>query len=468
MHNLGLSYKYSSEYVQAENTLIEAIAVWEKLRVGLEDRESYRISLFETQNITYQALQQVRVAIQKYPEALEAAEQGRARAFVALLSSKLSRDSLQINPKLREPSVKVQDLQNIARNQNITIVSYSFIKQETIGSNQLALSSGDIYVWVISPKGLITFRKLDVYRWELEHKKLLLSIIEELQRNLSKPNGRIPNPPPTLSPEQLDNIPDELKSLYDLLIKPIEEFLPSDPNAQVVFVPHNALFLIPFAALRDQSGRYLIEKHTISYAPSIQILEYTERLRLAPKGKNFLIVGNPTEDLSQAEQEARDISNLQKTEAIIGKEATKQAILAKIADAQIIHLAAHGTFDSEHGLDSAIALANNKLTATDILQLNLKAKSVVLSACNTAKGKVTSDGVIGLSRAFILAGTPSIVVSLWSVPDAETSQLMVNFYQNMQSSSDRAKALRNAMLATMKSYPHPRNWAAFTLIGSRD
>jgi hypothetical protein len=74
---------------------MEAIAIWEKLRVGLQDKESYRVSLFETQTGTYQTLQQVRVAMQKYPEAPEAAEQGRARAFLALLSGKLSRTDQQ-------------------------------------------------------------------------------------------------------------------------------------------------------------------------------------------------------------------------------------------------------------------------------------------------------------------------------------------------------------------------------------
>lgn len=465
LHDLGLSYKYSSEYSQSERALMQAIAIWEKLRVSLEDKESYRISLFETQNITYQSLQQVRIAMQKYPEALEAAEQGRARAFVALLSSKLSSDRIQ---KYIEPSVKVQQLQQIAQQQNLTIVSYSLIKGNGIGGNQPLLGSSELYVWVITPNGKINFQKLDLARWEYEQGQSLLAVIARLQELFSKPNTRTPNPRPPLSAEQLDDIPDELKSLYSLLIQPIEDFLPKDPQAKVVFVPHDALALVPFAALREQSGKYLIEKHTISYAPSIQVLEYTEKLRRLPKGREILVVGNPTGDLTQAEQEAKDIAKLQKTKAILGKEATRQTILAKISDAQIIHLATHGTLDPENGLNSAIALVDGKITAADILQLNLKANLVVLSACSTAKGRITGDGVIGLSRAFILAGTSSIIVSLWNVPDNETGKLMVEFYQNMQAEGDRAQALRQAMLTTMRDYPHPRKWAAFTLIGARN
>ena len=91
----------------------------------------------------------------------------------------------------------------------------------------------------------------------------------------------------------------------------------------------------------------------------------------------------------------------------------------------------------------------------------------MLSACNTAKGKITGDGVFGLSRAFILAGTSSIIVTLWFIPDSETGKLMPEFYRNLQGNSDRAQALRQAMLVTMRDYPHPLNWAAFTLIGAR-
>jgi len=73
--------------------------------------------------------------------------------------------------------------------------------------------------------------------------------------------------------------------------------------------------------------------------------------------------------------------------------------------------------------------------------------------------------VIGLSRSLITAGVPSVIVSLWSVPDAPTASLMTQFYQNLKQSSDKAQALRNAMLTTMKQHPDPKDWAAFTLIG---
>ncbi|MEM7716537.1 MAG: CHAT domain-containing protein, partial [Cyanobacteria bacterium P01_A01_bin.68] len=108
------------------------------------------------------------------------------------------------------------------------------------------------------------------------------------------------------------------------------------------------------------------------------------------------------------------------------------------------------------------------LTAGEILDLKLNAELVVLSACDTGRGRISGDGVIGLSRSLISAGVPSVLVSLWSVPDSPTASLMTEFYQNLSKNPDRATALRQAMLTTMKRHPNPRDWAAFTLIGEAE
>jgi CHAT domain-containing protein len=140
--------------------------------------------------------------------------------------------------------------------------------------------------------------------------------------------------------------------------------------------------------------------------------------------------------------------------------------------AKIIHLATHGLLDDFKGLGvpGAIALApsgndNGLLTSSEILELKLNAELVVLSACHTGRGKITGDGVIGLSRSLISAGVSSVIVSLWAVPDDPTASLMTQFYQKLQQNPDKAQALRQAMLTTLKQYPDPINWAAFTLIG---
>jgi CHAT domain-containing protein len=151
--------------------------------------------------------------------------------------------------------------------------------------------------------------------------------------------------------------------------------------------------------------------------------------------------------------------------------------MQQLPNARIIHFATHGTFDEEQPLEGAIALApsgkdsqsNGLLTAREILSLQLSAELVVVSACNTGRGRITGDGVIGLSRSLIIAGTPSVIVSLWSVPDAPTQELMSEFYRQLKLTGNKAQALRQAMLEMKKKYPNsPKKWAAFTLIGEAE
>jgi CHAT domain-containing protein len=187
-------------------------------------------------------------------------------------------------------------------------------------------------------------------------------------------------------------------------------------------------------------------------------------------------LGEPKRQLDPlpgAEAEARSIASLLNTQAITGAQGTKAAIVQKMPQASIIHLATHGLLDNLRGLASAIALApsgtdDGLLTAAEILDMKLQASLVVLSACNTGEGKITGDGVIGLSRSLISAGVPSVIVSLWAIPDAPTAFLMKEFYQNLQKNPNKAQALRQAMLTTMKTHLQPRDWAAFTLIGEAE
>jgi CHAT domain-containing protein len=125
------------------------------------------------------------------------------------------------------------------------------------------------------------------------------------------------------------------------------------------------------------------------------------------------------------------------------------------------------------GVPGAIALApsgtgelnDGLLTSNEIFDMKLNAELVVLSACDTGRGDITGDGVIGLSRSLISAGVPSVIVSLWTIPDAPTALLMTEFYRNLKGNPDKAQALRQAMLTTMKQQPNPYKWAAFTLVG---
>ena len=153
------------------------------------------------------------------------------------------------------------------------------------------------------------------------------------------------------------------------------------------------------------------------------------------------------------------------------------SLAEKMSTARFIHLATHGLLESENaftqGYLSAIALAPSKgedgfLTVRETRRMNLVAELVVLSACDTGRGVITGDGVIGLTQGYVSAGVPSVVVSLWPVSDQATAVSMSYFYQAMLKGADKATALRAAMLKTHEQFPSPKLWAPFTICGSAD
>ena len=471
--NIGFAYSMLGKASEAEASLLEAIQIQESLRPGLTDEN--QISVFETQKDAYQILEVVFVAQGKTEAALEISERGRARAFVQLLTSRFTASP---GKQLQAPSPSIEEIRLIAKQHNATLVQYSIPSPDLLN------------IWVIKPTGEIAIQTIS----------LTTSLGEEViaSRETIGVRGR----GSSIEIEPIANAllqvrqTQQLQKLYDLLIKPITSQLPVDPNAVIIFVPQGVLFQIPFSALRDGEGKYLIEKHTVLTSPSIQVLQLThkQRQRLTPQLGQALVIGNPimpkvtvnsgdqAEQLSNlpgTEQEAIAISKILNVQAITGSKATKAFILPKLSQAGIVHLATHGLLDDFKGLGvpGAIALApsgtgeinDGLLTANEIFDLKLNAELIVLSACDTGRGRITGDGVIGLSRSLITAGVPSVIVSLWSVPDAPTAELMVEFYRNWKKRKlDKAEALRQAMLATMKTHPNPRDWAAFTLIGEAE
>jgi CHAT domain-containing protein/tetratricopeptide (TPR) repeat protein len=488
LNNLGLVLMRSGKLSEAEKHLRSGIEVSESVRAGLGESDANKVSLFEDQASTYRNLQQVLIAQNKTEAALEIAERGRARAFVELLASRLSQSSAPA--KLTSPNIN--KIKQIAKLQNSTLVEYSIVYEDLdIEGQKTQPQSSEIYIWVVRPTGEVAFRKVNLKSWRQQAKSSLEELVVSSRESIGVRGRGLAVEARVGSQEKQG-----LKELHELLIKPISDLLPKDPNARVIFIPQGELFLVPFPALQDASGKYLIEKHTILTAPSIQVLDLTNqqqqlvgtRSSTSIQNQDVLIVGNPTmpsvpakigdpptqlSSLPGAEREALAIAPLFNTKAFTGSQATKAAILQQIPKARIIHLATHGLLDDIRGLGSAIALApsgndNGLLTAEEILDLKFNAELVVLSACDTGRGRITGDGVIGLSRSLMSAGVPSVIVSLWQVPDAPTASLMTEFYQNLQKTPNKAVALRSAMLSTMKQHPNPKDWGAFTLIGEAE
>ncbi|MEG4109133.1 CHAT domain-containing protein [Microcoleus sp. S13_C5] len=496
--NLGDALYKAKQPAEAIKALTSAIEIWESLRSNLGNNDLNLVSIFETQETTYSTLQEVLANQNQHTKALEITERGRAQAFVRLLINRFSSHSAQATLKSSESQIKplsIQEIQQIAQQQNSTLVSYSIIKEVVEADGQRKLQDSELYLWVIQPTGKIEFRRISL-KGLAEEKTSLKALITEGRcfipsclRNKQRSQPAI-NPTPTRPIVEQRFLNPSLQELYQLLIEPIADLLPQDPASRITFIPHESLFLVPFAALQDTSGNYLIEKHTILTAPSIQVLSLTKKQQQLASGKGALVVGNPTmpsvafttnqppqqlSSLPHSEAEAIAIAQLLNAEPLTGDKATKVAVLQQIERSRIVHLATHGILDDVEGLGvpGVIAFAPSKgdsglLTASEIFNLRLNAELVVLSACNTGRGRITGDGVIGLSRSFIAAGVPSVVVSMWSVSDESTAELMAEFYRQMQLTPDIAQALRTAMLVTLVKHPNPVDWAAFTLIGEAE
>ncbi len=311
-----------------------------------------------------------------------------------------------------------------------------------------------------------------------------------------------------------------LRALYAELVHPVADKLPAD-GTPVVIEPHGPLWLLPYAALLTPENTWLADKWPLLYAPSAQLLDEIRREPDygGPKDLKPLMVGNPTmptipdrdgvaiklQPLQGAEQEARAVFALfENTEGtlLLGEAADWASVVAQMPRHGIVHLATHGIAYSESPLDSLIALGvpdgatledlktradyagwaqgqflrdsvladgqRGLLTARQIVYLPLPADLVTLSACQTGLGQISGDGMIGLSRSFLVAGARAVLVSQWSVSDEATAALMAAFYQGYIELDDKALALQRAMreLRTLPEYAHPRYWAPFVVVGA--
>jgi len=159
-----------------------------------------------------------------------------------------------------------------------------------------------------------------------------------------------------------------------------------------------------------------------------------------------------------------------KSAVYLKEQASKPRAISSGPNFEMLHFAVHAEFNEEDPRSSALLLASEgkedgRLKVGEIFSLNLKADMVVLSACETGLGKISSgDEIIGLTRAFIYAGTASIVTTLWKVNDRSSYELMREFYQHLKTSK-KSEALRQAQLRTMKEFPEPFYWAAYQLTG---
>lgn len=317
--------------------------------------------------------------------------------------------------------------------------------------------------------------------------------------------------PTAASPSQLAAAGHQL---YNALVKPVEHTI--DAADHLIIIPDGMLTYVPFEALVTDDSEvnsygsipFLLKHASISYAQSASVLagivsQESKSTRLPDK--NLLAVGDPIfsiqnesvspnyesvrsslvlEPLPFTGEEVRSLSSIvgPSTVDLLSRESATEAALKEKLESgsyRFIHLATHGLIDEKAPNFSGLALTKEAdsgedgfLQASEIFNLKIDADLVVLSACDTGLGElIRGEGMIGLTRAFMFAGAPSLAVSLWKVSDRSTSELMTHFYEGMVSQgSSRASALQEAkkvLLADEKT-AHPFHWAPFVLVGAWD
>jgi len=264
------------------------------------------------------------------------------------------------------------------------------------------------------------------------------------------------------------------------------ETLPKNID-RLLIVPDDVLNLVPFEILsaKEQGTQYLIQDYNIGYAYSATLFQkgqtkkqqQAEHLYLgfAPSfstqiAENRDCSGEVLANLTHSANEIISVQELLGGEVMLGKQAKSDFFLDQAGHYKIIHLATHACMDEENPMQSKVFFADQPIINQELFNLNLSADMAVLSACNTGSGQlVKGDGVMSLSKGFIHAGCPSALVSLWSVDDYSTSEIMINFYKYLKKGQSKDKAIRNAKLeylaAADKVKRHPFYWAAFIHMG---
>jgi CHAT domain-containing protein len=300
------------------------------------------------------------------------------------------------------------------------------------------------------------------------------------------------------------------KRLFAMLVKPVPE---TATATRFIIAPDAILNLLPFEALRDAQGEYLLKSRVISYVPSgtiLNTLRHAEKQKTAPKP--LLAVGDveyenqggagrrippPSairgriergiadlsglglHDLPETRAEIDEIGKIVGSDAVIllGKDATETGFKKQPLDQfRILHLAVHGFADTQYPERSALVLGTDPQSSDDgllqvreIIRLRLNAELTTLSACDSGVGKLQGqEGISNLVEAFLVAGSKSVVASLWSADDTFASALMGQFYRHLAQGEDTSSALRNAKLDLLAKYGDqvsPFYWAAFIAVG---
>lgn len=500
LNSLGLLALQTGDERRAENYFKRAVRMIETLRAPLA-AEEFRMAFLADKLVPFENLTRIYLGEKNYEKAFLFTEKARARTLVESLNgvfsqnnessplskkldelreelnwfySRLNRagqgefEALQKQAKKREKQISevMRQIESTRTNRadvsalrrNIGGEADLKLLQKSLGASKALVEyvcfDGSLSIFVVTNKKIEFVADLAV---EAE----VLTLLEGLRFQF----GAL-----RYGAENLGAFVGELKrradfylrKLYEKLVQPIEKLI---GERNLIFVPVGALHYVPFHALYG-SEKYLIESREIVYAPSAEIWRFLSE-KPPRKFKNALLIGYADERIPLVNNEVAALKNIFPDAKTFTDEAANFANYQQNAPAfDVLHLACHGQFRPENPLFSSLHLADGFVTVRDICSQKLRAQIVTLSACETGLNKILAgDEILGLARGFLSAGADSLILSLWTVSDAATTELMKNFYADLQRGASPAASLRTAQLEFIKSDLHPYFWSPFTLIG---
>ena len=485
-YNLGVSCESQGSFLKALDYYHSSVISYNALRAGLQCKDQWKMSYRDTYGAVYSNLWGLYLKLGQDVEALLVAEQGRAQALNDLVNSKYGSGEVFYRSHLPLDKSSCELLMSCVASNTVFI----------------AVDRREIYLWVVSmgkdvqPEVKIinigdydSISATTVDFIESLNKKIL----KEIRRALVKCENRSLDPDPcdeTLANERSADCPSEkspnissaLRTLYDVIIAPIADLINGN---ELVLVPESSLFLVPYAALINSQSKYLCESFRSRVIPSLTTLKLIVDCPEDFHSKTgALLVGDPCLDevlfegrkldkLPCAREEVEMIGKILDTAPLTGEKATKDEVLNRLSSVALVHIAAHGRMDT-----GEIALAPQTtrtsqtpaekdfmLTMKDVLDVQMRARLVVLSCCHSARGEIKDEGVVGIARAFLGAGARSVLVALWALDDDATLEFMKHFYEELVKGKRASEALNQARRCMRESGWKVRHWAPFVLIG---
>lgn len=528
---------------RAQGRPAEALALYDQASAAVESiraaqaAETARVDFFASEAHIYDARLTLCLEMKRTADAFATLERAKSRAFVDLLAQRSVRppsqaptDWLAEERELRdqldalyhqeaaasaatEPAISDLEARLDALRRKISLHSPEYASFQTVQTLDLEAVQARLPADALLLEYFVTESASGVFLVSRAHAEVVaLHITPAMLRRAFAPNRPEVD---GLTPDKRGRLhePWLLAELYRLLIAPVADRLAGCRT--LCIIPHGPLHYVPFHALyteEDGRPRYLVEDAALLYAPSATVLlDYCQRkpasaqtgaLVLAYGGAPDAGVTGRSPFLRHALAEGRSVAAALGDGSALhcGADAQRARIFQEAGRYRFLHFACHGRFDPRYPLASRLELADGVLDAADILQrVQLDADLVALGSCETGLSALRrGDELIGLTRAFMYAGTPAVLVSLWRVDDHSTRILMERFYRELtaQGGATKAEALRRAQLALMRltrgelrsqlardgeaaeggsvlqpmdehPYAHPYYWAGFCLIGDR-